>query len=1318
MMQREAIMPSMEDLLVWVDELGELVDRTLTQGHEAHILGPHLCRLLRPAAAAAAPAPAAAAAPAAATAPQTIIPRRAAIRLALLGDCLRVAEVVIDADGEVTADEIDYIFPLLCRLAPTLGRVRREYAHHGYPAAEQVPVILAQYRDDAGPFGYRCNETRWLGMHICKRLAERNRDGEPLELYRRLQIRLTDEVCALGQVAPTQSTDNPRLREVLDLRARLASPAVVDNETQDPRIAAFCSHRAPPVFSSAAASTQIWTRDPVDVDSVHADAREAFELLVDRVTGPDHDGRGRMLLVLGESGSGKTHLMRAFRAHVHGKRLGYVGYMQLTTRSEDYAAYVLRNLVPSLEQPYDPPGDESTGLMTLSEAVVETPGALPADALRRLREAELATGPQVADLVGPLVDRLLAQPRFAGFDPDLMRMMLYLQRRDPALTSRVLKYLRCERLAPYDCDLLGGIAPRTDGDAPQRTIEELGRLIHRSGGGALVLLVDQLEDVQNLDNVAERFARAMDVLRHVADNVPSALIVLSCLDDLYPGLSRTLVRSARDRLERDPDRIQLTSGRTIDEIEALVGRRLQHLYEEMGVRFRPDNPLFPFRRADLQRKANQRMRDILDTCRQYHEACIDAGALIDGWFDDGRPPTEPPVPAPAATDLAQAWNDHLVAFAGAPPDSDPDQLRLLGQGIAAYARELGASYSLEAIMDGEDALRVRAAAAGHVPLVLIAGMCNKAPQGGWLGRQIQALARRAGPHLPVLVRRGSEFPTRSGTQIARDIGALLRQGARRVVVTDSDWRTIMAFLDFVATHEPAPHPGDSGQDTGAGDIDRWLARDRPLSQLRCFRELLDLEQLAQQPRLAPPPPPTTTTTTTPTTTTTSAAATAATSGATPGPATGATDRTVAIGCTEGLSPRPVSLELDLLTRHAAFLGSTGSGKTTLALNIVEQALARGIPTVLVDRKGDLCRYASPDWWARPLPDLEMEARKQALRERVAVHLYTPGKHDGRPLGIPVIPPRLAEASSQDQNQIARQAASALAAIMEYRKAKGERTQEVILAKAIELLGQAGADPSIDVLIDAIYRRDPELVSAVGHLAKDRYFEQLVEDLENVKHRRGELLSSGAGQPPGTSSGKGGNQGGGVLDAATLLGRDRASGKTRLSIISTKFLGDAPTVEFWVARLVVEIARWASKHPSRELQALLMFDEADIYMPALSKPATKEPMQDLLKRARSAGLGVFLATQNPGDLDYKSRENILTWFVGRVTEERTIGKMKQLLGDYRMNIAGRLGRKKSGEFFHLCQGAVTEITADRSLMVTEQMPEDEIVALARGTRQRQ
>jgi DNA helicase HerA-like ATPase len=109
------------------------------------------------------------------------------------------------------------------------------------------------------------------------------------------------------------------------------------------------------------------------------------------------------------------------------------------------------------------------------------------------------------------------------------------------------------------------------------------------------------------------------------------------------------------------------------------------------------------------------------------------------------------------------------------------------------------------------------------------------------------------------------------------------------------------------------------------------------------------------------------------------------------------------------------------------------------------------------------------------------------------------------------------------------------------------------------------------------------------------------------------------------------------------------------------------------------------------------------------------MEDLLRRARSAGLGLLLATQSPGDFDYKCRDNIRAWFVGRVKEETALAKMKPMLSDCRVDVAARLPTQERGEFHLLRDGSVTSLQAGPSLMLTEQLPEQEILELARGTK---
>jgi hypothetical protein len=64
-------------------------------------------------------------------------------------------------------------------------------------------------------------------------------------------------------------------------------------------------------------------------------------------------------------------------------------------------------------------------------------------------------------------------------------------------------------------------------------LRALAGTISAVDGGALVLLLDQLEEVHNQVGAKEQSVRLMDVVRHVSDNLPNALIVITCLRDFY-----------------------------------------------------------------------------------------------------------------------------------------------------------------------------------------------------------------------------------------------------------------------------------------------------------------------------------------------------------------------------------------------------------------------------------------------------------------------------------------------------------------------------------------------------------------------------------------------------------------------------------------------------------------------------------------------------------------------------------------------------------------------------------------------------------------
>ena len=331
----------------------------------------------------------------------------------------------------------------------------------------------------------------------------------------------------------------------------------------------------PEIFHSIATSTAIWTPDPYDVPTIHAEAREEFEHLLHRGGRTPAPPSGAVLVLQGEAGSGKTHLMCALRTRAHSQGLGYCAYIQMTTEASNYPRYMLTNLIDGLEQPYGPEGPSRTGLARLSSALLESvPGLSPTDreAFRDGESDPTRTADEYADL-------LQSMDRFHGCDIELFRVMLHLERQQSQVRSRALMWLRCQEMRPQDREWIGGAIPRTDDADPLRMLRNLAQLVGAVHEVPVVLLIDQLEDIANQSAPVERFRKMVDAITAFTDSIPTAVVILASLEDYFKANIETVTRSKRDRLELDPEPIRLLGYRTVDEIREMAAQRLAHLYE-------------------------------------------------------------------------------------------------------------------------------------------------------------------------------------------------------------------------------------------------------------------------------------------------------------------------------------------------------------------------------------------------------------------------------------------------------------------------------------------------------------------------------------------------------------------------------------------------------------------------------------------------------------------------------------------------------------------------------------------------------------------
>ena len=1092
----------------------------------------------------------------------------------------------------------------------------------------------------------------------------------------------------------------------------------------------------------------LWRADPFDVDLVHKAARAKFNSVLDAVTTSKQAGtQARILLFHGQSGAGKTHLLRALRTASHRAGKAYFGYAQMTPDVASYADYYLRRLINSFEKPYDPDGKDQTSALTrLTNKLVADSGALPTEDLAQLREAQLDE-PGLARFVLNLADDIVASPKFADqeLDVNIVRALLYLQRSDPRIDQRIRQYLQGRALNELSAQAVGALDPNTGDGRAFEIIESLGKLAWSVDKAALVFCIDQVEDLRFFDNADERFQKAVRDLIQIANRVPTAMIIISCLGDFYDQVRGVLAQSYIDRIEKAGP-VALLESRSTQEARLIIGKRLEHHRQSSGNY--PD-PAQYFGPEFFEEFGG------LSTRRLLEHAQNRVKAKVAGEPDDVPEPIAGPAsgsafistlaaalgfgiasdPADAydatdahAIDFRELWERFQSGSEAEMPSDDQALIGVLANALTLARDEWGPGMKLSqnrlSLPEDVAAMDITVTHASGLTQDARIFICNRPTQGGGLKRQIErVLTSIAGKTAFML--RASDFPPNRKNQTAQAFRKFRDEGGRSILVPIPDWERMMTVREFHARHR---------NDPGFG---AWFEQAKLLSSIASLMQLLRLDLLArptlrvdntQAAAASALPVPTT------------ARASSAQSGqpadwsgwgqldaqATPTAApaesgdpdeqdlplsvildeNGSGASSIFAGREIGGRSKAITLNKDVLKRHAAVLGGSGSGKTTLALSLIEQLLLQGIPAVLIDRKGDLCSYANPDVWRANESEMsDRRGEREKLADSIDVAVYTPGRASGRPISITLLPTGINELPEHEQQLLANLSAAALGDMLHLKNSATHQKQSGTLSVALRILGTRHSRAvMLGDLIHLLEEEDAELTDLTQRMdPSGKIRRDLIGQLDSLRHRNSSLFEGG----------------GEALRMDALLGRGqfaRQDGRTRLSIIYTGFLGDNENILFWVSQFLSEALRFCQRNPNDQLQAVVMFDEADLYIPANAKPATAEPLQSLLKRARSAGLGVMLATQSPGDLDYKSRDQITSWFIGRVREDTALKKLKAAFqSESGLDAAAVLPGQTVGEFHLVQEGLVRSLKAQRSLIQAEQVPFDRIEQLAYETK---
>jgi hypothetical protein len=369
---------------------------------------------------------------------------------------------------------------------------------------------------------------------------------------------------------------------------------------------------------------------------------------------------------------------------------------------------------------------------------------------------------------------------------------------------------------------------------------------------------------------------------------------------------------------------------------------------------------------------------------------------------------------------------------------------------------------------------------------------------------------------------------------------------------------------------------------------------------------------------------------------------------------------------------PLMYDARDLTTHAVCVGMTGSGKTGLCIDLMEEAAIDQVPMIIIDPKGDITNllltfpelrpedfqpWINPDDARRKDLSVEAYAASQAeswakglaswdqgperirmLKESADFVIYTPGSDSGVPVSIlsSFDAPQL---SWDDEQEALRErisgTVSALLGLIGVEADPVRSREHILLATLFEHYWRAGQSLDLAALINAI--QNPP-VRQLGVFDVDTFYPQ--KDRFGLAMALNNIIAAPSfatwiqGVP---------------LDIDHMLHGGDA--KPNVSIFYIAHLSDAERM-FFVTLLLEQVITWMrAQAGTTSLRALLYMDEVFGYFPPTSNPPSKRPMLTLMKQARAFGLGVMLTTQNPVDLDYKGLTNAGTWFIGKLQADR-------------------------------------------------------------------
>ena len=390
--------------------------------------------------------------------------------------------------------------------------------------------------------------------------------------------------------------------------------------------------------------------------------------------------------------------------------------------------------------------------------------------------------------------------------------------------------------------------------------------------------------------------------------------------------------------------------------------------------------------------------------------------------------------------------------------------------------------------------------------------------------------------------------------------------------------------------------------------------------------------------------------------------------------------------------QPLLYDPDDLTTHAVVVGMTGSGKTGLCINLLEEAALNGIPALMIDPKGDMTNILLhfPDlkpqdfmpWldadavrrsgktleqaaeetvatWKQGLADWGIEPERiRKLQDAAHFAIYTPGSTAGIPVNI--LASLKAPQLDWDENQeVIREringTVTALLGLVGLQDLDPVRSREhILLSNIFENAWSKGSDLDLGEII--LQTQSPPFAK-LGVFDINTFFPE--KDRFSLAMLLNNILAAPSFQPW--------IQGQPLEIDQFMFAED---GRPKHSVFYLAHLSESERM-FFVTLFYAAVETWMrAQSGSSTLRAIIYFDEIYGYLPPVANPPSKTVMLRMLKQARAFGVGQVLVTQNPVDVDYKGLSNAGTWCIGKLQTDQD---KQRLLDGLESAVTGGLNR---------------------------------------------